>query len=265
VLPVALFSLALQLASVGEAPLASELDRIEQGYAIQPVQRWTAAAEALIERAPTSQTAGRALVWLGALALRARQLTLADTRFAEARRRFPHGGLAALAARGRGDVAMASGHWRDAIARYDEAMPDADPVVAAELTEKRVLAAREQHRVYAEIVAWIAVALCALGIATPLRRLRWTLPPEARFLAPVYALLIGAAWTRDPHVAQAMLWIALGSLLLATLRRERSARARSRVDSALLILASAALVYIGVRRADVLDPLTETLRMSAGR
>jgi hypothetical protein len=99
-----------------------------------------------------------------------------------------------------------------------------------------------------------------VALVWPLRTYRPELPLEARLLAPIYALLVAAAWGRDPHAPEAMLWIALGSLLLVTLAYPAKRPGRRARNTVTLLIGTVAVIYIGLRRSGVMNALVETLR-----
>jgi hypothetical protein len=253
-------SLLLLPGVVDEQVADERLAAMERGYAAQPGPVWEAEALRFADEAPGSQAAARALIWAGALALRDGRAAQAGQRFGEARRRFARGELGVLAARGLGDVAMSERHWTAAIARYDEALVDASPLLRHELTEKREMAERERARSWLELVAWLLLVACLVGLIRPLRTYRPELPLEARLLAPVYAVLVAAAWGRDPRAPVAMAWIAVGSLLLVTVAYAARRPGRRARDTVTLLIGTVAVIYIGLRRSGVMNALVETLR-----
>jgi hypothetical protein len=253
-----LVTLLLSPVVVDDAAADARLQAIERGYATTPGLQWERDAERLAIEAPTSAAAGRALLWLGSLAQHDGRDGIATQRYDEVKRRFPTSELAALADRGLGDIALRARRWSDAIARFEAARPDATPVLRYELEEKIQIAHRERSRWHWEIAAWLGFGLCLIGLACPLRSGR-PFAFDVKFLAPIYVVLIAAAWGRDPHVPIAMAWIATGSVLLNGVRREHEHR-RLR-DAAMTVMGSACMIYIGLCRANVLGPLIETLRM----
>jgi hypothetical protein len=258
------FSLYLALTSLAgpaeEQAAAQRLDEIERAYTMTPSDRVEADALALAARMPETTAAGRALVWLGALALQHHQPARAASRFREARRRFPHGEIGALAARGLGDVALTERRWSEAIARYDEARLDASPLLAHELDDKRTIAVRERGRTRFEVACWIVYALALGWFARAVRRWRRAVPVETRFLLPVDAILLAACWGRDPRVWTAMLWITLGSLVLVTAGfADPRPRSHAALDVCAFVLGTAAMIFVGLHHGGALDALRSSV------
>jgi hypothetical protein len=251
-------------ASANEAE--AELTRIQTAFAHDPRGSWEANAEALIARWPSSAAAGKALIWLGGLALARRDRLRARVCFGAALQRFPEGELAALAHRGLGDVSFGERHWMAALAEYDEALPQASPLLRYELLEKRAATLTEQRRFLLEVAAWgIASVICS-WFAWRSRRQRFRLPPETVWLAPIYILLVMAAWGRDPNVPSALAYFACGSLALVTVafagRRQGTTRSLV-LEAALVTIGNLAIAYIAIRRAGLIDVLRETLKAGA--
>ncbi len=262
-----LYLLAAPLLSGAADPssvAAAELERIKRGLAEEPGERWPAQAEALVDRWPNTEAGGRALIWLGELAYQANQFDLAGERFARAARLFADGELAALAARGRGDIAFQQGHWQRAIDAYQAGLRARPPLLLRqELRQKIDAATREKRRLSVEWAAWLFLLVFVLRFARDLFRVRLELPVETRLLLPVYALMVGIAWSRDPNVRMALLYLALGSLALVSIAfgaPKAANRSRAALDALLLSVANLAVGYIALRRAGIVDMLVETLK-----
>ncbi len=269
-LAVLLLALAAGAPAVADEPAAAaELQSIREHFPERPRAQSIAALDALAARHPEAPSGARALLWLGDLALRDRLPDEAERRYTEARRRFPTGEIAALGARGLGDAAARRGRWALAAERYQLALDGASPVLALELRQKRAAAITSQHRFFVELSAWFValgvLAVFARRLFAARRALR--LPIETLYLLPVHALLIAACWRRDPGVLRALEWLAGGTLLLVTaaFAAPHSARPARRLalDGALLVVATAAVFYIALRRGGIIDPLIMTLTSGA--
>jgi hypothetical protein len=221
--------------------------------------------ERLANEAPSTEAAGRALLWLGDLARQDHQTARAVTFYTRAYG-FT-GEVHRLAARGRGDMAMIAHHYGDALRFYDEARPGASPVLSAELDQKRELAIRLTAR---RVWAWIAWALYAAVVAFFVARARpWRgevrVPTEALYAAPIYALLILGCLGRDATVLHALVLCAPGSLLViaASGLAARRAPTRKWLHATLLVAANFALFYGAIHRAGLVDTLLITIGIAA--
>lgn len=252
---VILFSILLLL-SPDSAPrgvdaetiAATALESVEHAYALAPRASLLVDAQALITRWPGTSAAGRACLWLGALALEQGRLRAARGWYGEARTRFPQRDIAALALRGLGDVDLREGANLDAIVAYGQARAVADPTLAIELRDKIALARGAHGRWLGELGCWVFALACFLWFAIRLRGRRLALPLETRALAPVYALLLVAALGRDPNALRALAIIAVASLLLVTVAFAGGLHRRLAPCLA-LSAATLAIVYIGLQRA----------------
>ena len=264
VLPWLLAAFLLPAQTDPSSVAAGELERIKRGLVEEPSGEWPAQAEALVDRWPTTEAAGRALVWLGELAYQANQFDLARERFSQVEKRFPKGEVASLAARGLGDVAFKQGHWREAIRAYEAGLAaDPPPLLSDELRQKRQSASREQTRLELEWAAWLALVLFVLWFGPALMTIKPELPVETRMLLPVYAILIGVAWPRDPNVRMAILYLALGSLAIVSIAFgawKATSRSRIVLNGVMLLVANLAVGYIALRRAGIVDMLFETFK-----
>ncbi len=233
----------------------AELAALRDGFAARPRAATEADLVALAARWPSTEAAGRALLWCGELELADGDSAAARARFDEVARRFPRGELQALARRGLGNLALADGRYRAALAQFDRAAADAPPAVAAELRQRRALARRLERRFFVEVAAWIGFAAALAWFARRLRRpLR--LPAATLYLAPIHLILVAGCAGRDALAARALAWLGGGSLLLTTVALagppERR-RARLAADALVVALAVAALAWIALRRAGIVD------------
>jgi hypothetical protein len=113
------------------------------------------------------------------------------------------------------------------------------------------------------------VALCLAWFGRRLARGGVRLPLVTLYLAPVHLVLIAGCWGRDAGVLRALYWLAAGSLVLSTVAfaappRPQAGR-RLLADGALLAAAHAALFWIAIRRAGIVDVLWNTLQGGADR
>jgi len=263
VTPLALALLAVGLFPAGdEATARAELEAVRASFAVSPRAESEAALVAIGDHFPSTESGARALLWAGDLATQDKQLLQGRTRYLLVAQRFPRGELHAFALRGTGNVALLEHRWADARDAFAAALADAPPLLAVELREKRALAERERRRFFVEAAAWIAIALALAWFTARLRR-PLALPLATRVVAPVYALVLAAAWGRDEGVFHALLWLAAGSLPLITLALASTApRAprRALVDGAVLAVANGALFYVALRRSGIVDSLWQTLQ-----
>lgn len=252
-------------ALVDDAAAEVEYDRVREEFGHVPRARSLAALEAVAAAHATAPASGRALLWLGDLALRDHQGDDAGRHYAEAHLRFPHGEIGALGLRGLGDVAYFQGRYTDAIPLFEAALAEAPPVLAIELRQKRAIAFESRRRFGYEIGAWLVLGLVAAWFCRRALAQRDSLhfPVEAQFLLPLYALLVAACWGRDAGVRHALYWLSLGSLALVTLAFAPTARRRLSIDAALLTLANLALFYVAIRRAGIVDVLWTTIKAGA--
>ncbi len=250
-------------ATVAEA----ELQQIRAQFAERPRQETLAQLESLAGRFPSLEASGRALLWLGDLELGAQKSGPARAHYAEARKRFPRGEIGALAARGLANVALFEGDWDGAVAEIDRALAGASGVLRIELDQKRALAVSAKRRSQGEAIAWTLVGIAFAWFGVRLVKTRqFRLPMISFYLTPVYLLLIGGCWGRDPAVLRALLWLAGGSLAVATVAfagAPATGKRRIAADGALLALAHLSLFWIAIRRAGIVDVLWNTVRGGA--
>ncbi len=250
-------------AAIAEA----ELQQIRAHFAERPRPETLAALESLAGRFPSLEASGRALLWLGDLELGAQKSAAARGHYAEARRRFPRGEIGPLAARGLANVALFDGDWDQAIAEIDRALDGAGGVLRIELLQKRALAVSAKRRAWGEAIAWTLVGIAFAWFGLRLIKTRqFGLPMISFYLTPVYLLLIGGCWGRDPAVLRALLWLAGGSLAVATVAfagAPATGKRRLAADGALLALAHLSLFWIAIRRAGIVDVLWNTVHGGA--
>jgi hypothetical protein len=248
------------LAALSEPDQA--LRTIEQQFAVRPRAESEAALVALAGRWPDAPAAGRALIWLGGLALGDGRLDAAADRFATTRQRFS-GELRALAERGLGDVALHRGHFSKAAAFYGAGLSDAEaPSLRFELDEKLALAKRLHRRWLAELAAWLGLVLALAWLGRGLRRpLR--LPAETLYVLPFTALMAALSWPRDHGVFVTLAWLGGGALVICTVAFAGSpapgGRRRLALDLTAATVANLALGYIALRRGGIIDSLTQSL------
>lgn len=247
---VALLLLALLPGTVdAEASSEVELRRIQQEFVLDAHSSWQVDAERFIARAPSTQAAGLARLWLGNLALEQGRWGAARSWFEEAQRHVPSDLLATFAWRGIGDVDYKEGHYAAALAAYAAARATADARVALELDEKIRAARRERDRFRWELVAWACALATFAWLCLALRGRTLRVPTETWALLPMYALLVLAASHRDRQMTLTLAYIAAGSLALVTAAFAGGPpRARART-MLLLSLANAAVIYIALQRS----------------
>ncbi|HZS41624.1 MAG TPA: hypothetical protein VFF06_32565 [Polyangia bacterium] len=265
---IALFAalLALPPLALDDQQAAARLAELRAEFPHRDKAESIAALERLAADAPRAEAGGRALLWLGDLA---RQGGEPERALAFFDRAYAFGGeVHQLAARGKGDSAMAARHYDEARRYYQEALAGASPVLAAELTQKREMAIRLAER---RVIAALAWALFAGVVAWFVWRGRlWRggdlrPPVEALYVLPIYALLIVGCLGRDPGVLHALVLCAPCSTLVIAasgLAARRRPGARW-LHAALLVAANLALFYGAVHHAGLLDTLLMTVGIDA--
>lgn len=259
--PTWAFSFLVALAPLVAAadPADGELQSIRDAFSSRPIAASRAELSALALRRPDSEAARRARLWLGDLALQAKRYDEADARYEDARESST-GEDHALALRGLGAVAAQRHRWSEAASLFDQALAGAPPLLAYELRERSTGARREHRRFLFAVAAAALYAGVALAFALRLRRRpRDLFPTPLRFMLPLYALFIAAAWGRDPAVLRALGVLAAGSLGLSWLAFATRGR-RPLVEILLVVAATVALGYFALWHAAILDVLRETIQ-----
>jgi hypothetical protein len=218
-------------------------------------------------------------LWLADALRRAGRPTEAQARYAAVAARWPERAEGQAALRGGAGCALDAHDWSLAEALAARLAIE-DP--ADRRTRDDLIAAaargRRRDRWYAIACVAIAAAFAALlgslaeaALRGP-RGNRWSAlrpPIEVAYLAPVVAVLIGAAFTAHRLIAPAVTIISLGGVALswlsgAALERLRADGRRRGLRTAAHILvcigAVAALAYVALVRGDLLDLLLETVR-----
>lgn len=265
------------------AARAAELARLAADGEREPA---AGAAEAIGRRAraladaPWPGAAAAALWWADWLR-RAGRASEARAGYAEIAARWPASAEAAEARRAAVASALESRDWAAA-----RALAAALPITAAadRVTRDALVAAADRG---ARRARWLGRAHLALaGAAAALlasaahaaaraprpRRLR---PPfELLYLAPVAAVLVGAAATTHEAAAPAVAILCGGGLAIATLSGAAldlarvaggPPRARIALHIAAALVAGAALLAIALLRGDLLDQVIETVRAAPAR
>jgi hypothetical protein len=161
-------------------------------------------------------------------------------------------------------VAFVRGYYRTAQHWYEIAGTGARGVMATELANKQVLAARRWRQQIAEWVAWLIV-VAAIAYFLLYQRIwrqpnRLWVPTEVLYLLPVYALLLVCSYGHDAAVAHALVLVVLwspmivGSAGLAMARRFPCGR-QYVVFALTIVLANCALFFAVCNRAGVIDRL----------
>ena len=219
--------------------------------------------EQLADRAPHTETAGRALLWLGDLSLQAGEPDRAERFYRRADRGL--GLMHWLALRGQGDVALARGQGRLAARIYREAQLGGEPSLASELSAKVKLADRVWHE---RAGAW----LCALMLAAAFATFVWRIgrgsagplgiPAELWYVVPVYALFIVGCLGRDWQVLEALSSCAAGlfGLILASgLAAMRAPPRRAWLQVTALVVSNFALFFLVLYQAGLIDRFLMTV------
>jgi hypothetical protein len=190
--------------------------------------------------------------------------------------RWPGSREASSALRGAATCALAAHAWADAEALAAE-LPADDAALVAVRADLRRAAARGRLRDRLYVAAWLVLAAVLGGLVTAFARAtrgaswraRLRPPIEAVYAAPVVAALIATAAVAQPLFAPAVALVSGGGYALAWLsgaglaaRRAagHATRARSLAHAAACTLAVLALAYIAVTRAELVDPVLDTLR-----
>jgi hypothetical protein len=239
--------------TLGEVDAARRLAEIQQQFPLRSRAQSIADARRLADEAPGTEAAGRALLFLGGLALEAGAHGEASGWYERAR--GAHVAVRALAERGLGDVAFAERRYGEAMHRYDAAIGDAAPPLRDELRFKRAAAGRMRRGWLGEWAAWLAAAGALLVMWWRRDPGAPRVPREVVFVGPVYAIVIAAALGRDPRALPALVGIAAGSLALlwAWGRVPRPGAARALLGPCLS--AQAAVIYAACHRAHLLDAI----------
>lgn len=193
--------------------------------------------------------------------------------------RHPGTPAAKLALRGLAGAAADARDWAltEALARQLAVDDAADEVTRDELLQRAATGratARWTTRARAVLVGCaallVASLLSLLGWRPRREHLRVLRPPlEVAYLAPVAAVMIGAALTAHAAIAPAVAIICGGGLALAWLsgaalvearRQGRSSRARTGAHLVLGAVSALALAYLAITRTGLLDLLIATLR-----
>jgi hypothetical protein len=246
-----------------ENDAATAVANVELRFQARPRSDSDRALVEIAQRWPRTAGGERALLWRGDLLLQQHRADEALVCYDTVRAWAVDDRSSMLALRGEANVALEKHQWRKAMRELKTASAYADGAAILELHEKYAIAAREQLRYEAELISWLAIAICVLVLLARIRRATiLRVPIATKFLAPIYALFLLLAWHRDPKVFQALMFIAGGSLLLTSLAfvvPPPHTRARRLALASVLTVVNLALLYVSFRRAGLIDALLETL------
>jgi hypothetical protein len=223
----------------------------------------------------------RAHAWLGQLARQARQTERARQHLEAAVRlggQVGSAGVAGVAEQARrarldlADLDLEGHRYLRALAAYRRLAADAGPALRP-LADQRVVLARTLLGRFVVLLASLAAlagfvvqALWRHARQPPPRARLWPPPEEVRYFVPVALLLILAARGRDENVVRTLCYATVQVVVLLVLNalalgnRPPDGQAARAGYLALLMMASAAALYVAVYAADLLPILTETLQ-----
>jgi hypothetical protein len=239
---------------------AARLDELRAHLATRGKPETMRELERLATDAQGTDAGAHASLWLGDLLREGGDPARATAAYLRAR---PFGGESqALAERGLGDLSVMAQHYLEARAHYEAALPNASPLLRAELTQKRELTTRLHARA---LTAYGALAVVSLALAWFLSRVLrrkspLQFPSEIAYVLPIYALLVAGAWGRDANVLHALILCSLASLPLIGLSALAAMRSPVRTWLHLGVLGAAtlSLFYLIVWRCQLIDSLLMT-------
>jgi hypothetical protein len=268
-LAVLLLVAATSLAGADELsdPVAADLAAIERNFGVVPHESSLAALDALATAHPSSLVAPRALVWRAQLAGVDGDERGAIDRYHRVILKYPSSPSVALAYRGLGDLAFRAHEFGDADALYERGLERAEPVLAAELTEKRAMVAKWRMRRNLFVAALAAQAAIALLLFVRIVRGRGPMrfPVELAYALPIVVLLVGAARLFAHEAFPTLAIGGLGGALLfglSGLAAERDPPRRRRdlvIGTVAVLVAVVALGYVAVYAGGLTDKLVDTL------
>jgi len=259
------------------ADAASEFQRIQREYPDRDPLESIADMNELIADHPDYPGRGEALLWTGSAYERHGWLTEAERAYGQAAREFTGTRLGRNALKSQGDVLLARGDFDGAEAAYRALVDAPDYAVAAAAALESVEVERGRARLLD--IARVGLAAFVAAMLLAIRRAAGTWPAAARalvrppaellYLAPIVGLLVLSSISINELVGNAVMIIALGSLVITwlsgvalDLHRERGPIGGGRVLGQAVASAAAvlALIYIAVKRERVLDMIIETWR-----
>ena len=249
-----------------DAESIAAFHQIESDFGMVPRPQSLAALDAFARDHAASPLAPRSLVWRAQLALVDGDFSGAAARYRAVVSRYGTSDQAPFAHRGLGDVAMREGRLDQADREFVLAGAHADPVLRAEVDQKRGLVATLKARHHK---GWLALGLFfAVAIFFAVRIIRGAgpiaIPPEAIYALPIVILLAGGARLSDARVVLALSIAATGAMLMIALSGMAAERAPARsvrglgAHIAIVVVAMAALFYFAAERGGIIDVLKDT-------
>ena len=242
----------------------------------RPVAESVGIVEALVIDHPTWPGRARALVWLATLHHRRGEWKQAARRYDEAAAAAKDPELQFEALLGAGTVAIRTGRFRDADARFSRLPYDGAPgrKRARDDAFKRLERAKLRAGLY--VASFVVLGVLLLGLLFSLRRSAgswpaagkalWRPPVEVIYMAPVAAIFVGASFTAHYAIAPAVVIVCCGGLCVTWLSGAGLRAAGNRVARLALVHAVVsfgavlALSYIALHRNRLIDMLIETVR-----
>jgi hypothetical protein len=264
---IALAAVLLALAGTPEARQERFLELLRT-YPSRSVDESARLVTALVDEGPFAER-DRALYWLGSARLAAQDVPSARGYFARLRREHPGSIWVERAALGEAEAAARERQYGAALRWLGEAGLSRDPAVRelSRLSRAQVLVLRARQRWAWACGAFAAAVFGALCFSLWRRRPVQVrpLPVEVHVVLPVLGLLALLSVRQDPAPRAAVLQLCAAGALLVTasglrLRAASPGPLGRGLQVALTVAAMAAVFYLAIWRAELINMVFETLR-----